>query len=439
MLVEIFGSGEWLERVEGRRGAIPDRIGRLSVWQRSAISSGGQVRDHRGRHRRGAAERIDGGAVVLDVREPDEYDQGALPGASTSPAATSRRRSRAGSPTSPRPVVVYCAGGVRSAFAATHAAGARLHRRRVDGRRLRPLEGRGPRLEDAGRRSPPSRRNRYKRHLLLPEVGVEGQAKLLDSKVLLLGAGGLGSPAALYLAAAGVGTIGIVDMDEVDASNLQRQILHNVDRIGDRKVDSAKKTLDAAQPRRRRRHVRHPPVDATNIIDIITGYDVIVDGADNFPSRYLLNDASVKLGIPVVHGSIFRFEGMVSVFDPTEGPTYRDMVPEPPPAELAPSCAEAGVLGVLPGIVGSIQALETIKVLARPRRAADRADPHGRHDRDDVPHVQPAGPTRPTRSPTTTATGSRSASSTGSAPPGSTTSRSRRAGAPEQLTPSSPR
>jgi molybdopterin/thiamine biosynthesis adenylyltransferase len=204
--------------------------------------------------------------------------------------------------------------------------------------------------------------NRYKRHLLLPEVGVEGQKRLLASKVLLLGAGGLGSPAALYLAAAGVGTIGIVDMDEVDASNLQRQILHNIDRIGDRKVDSAKKSLT----------MLNPDVDvvtydtrlsAANIVDIISGYDVVVDGADNFPSRYLLNDASVKLGIPVVHGSIFRFEGMVSVFDPKHGPTYRDMVPEPPPAELAPSCAEAGVLGVLPGIIGSIQALETIKLL----------------------------------------------------------------------------
>jgi molybdopterin/thiamine biosynthesis adenylyltransferase len=216
-------------------------------------------------------------------------------------------------------------------------------------------------VEDAGG-AHAEQRNRYQRHLLLPEVGVAGQAKLLDAKVLMLGAGGLGSPAALYLAAAGVGTIGIVDMDEVDASNLQRQILHNIDRIGDRKVDSAKKTLTLLNP-----DVDvvtyDTRLDASNIMDIIAGYDVIVDGADNFPSRYLLNDASVKLGIPVVHGSIFRFEGMVSVFHPLEGPTYRDMVPEPPPAELAPSCAEAGVLGVLPGIIGSIQALETIKVI----------------------------------------------------------------------------
>ena len=230
------------------------------------------------------------------------------------------------------------------------------------------MDGGFGRWKDEGRpwRQPaslsPEQQHRYKRHLLLPEVGVEGQQKLLDAKVLMLGAGGLGSPAALYLAAAGVGTIGIVDMDDVDESNLQRQILHNIDRVGDRKVDSAKKTLTLLNP-----DVNVVTYDtrlsAENIVDIISGYDVIVDGADNFPSRYVLNDASVKLGIPVVHGSIFRFEGMVSVFHPTEGPTYRDMVPEPPPAELAPSCAEAGVLGVLPGIIGSIQALETIKVI----------------------------------------------------------------------------
>jgi molybdopterin/thiamine biosynthesis adenylyltransferase len=205
-------------------------------------------------------------------------------------------------------------------------------------------------------------RSRYQRHVLLPEVDVAGQLKLLDSRVLLLGAGGLGSPAALYLAAAGVGTIGIIDMDVVDESNLQRQILHNMERIGDRKVDSAKKTIT----------LLNPDVDvvsydvrlgADNVMDILPGWDVILDGTDNFPTRFLVNDASVKLGIPVVHGSIFRFEGMVTVFDPKNGPTYRDMVPEPPPAELAPSCSEAGVLGVLPGIIGSIQAIETIKLL----------------------------------------------------------------------------
>ncbi|HEX2273779.1 MAG TPA: molybdopterin-synthase adenylyltransferase MoeB, partial [Acidimicrobiales bacterium] len=208
----------------------------------------------------------------------------------------------------------------------------------------------------------PEQRNRYQRHLLLPEVGTEGQQKLLDAKVLLLGAGGLGSPAALYLAAAGVGTIGVIDMDVVDESNLQSQILHNLDRVGERKVDSAKKTLTALNP-----DVNVVTYDvrlgADNVLDVIDGYDVIVDGTDNFPTRYLVNDASLVKRIPVVHGSIFRFEGQVTVFNPYVGPCYRCLVPEPPPAELAPSCAEAGVLGVLPGIVGSIQAMEAIKVV----------------------------------------------------------------------------
>jgi molybdopterin/thiamine biosynthesis adenylyltransferase len=208
----------------------------------------------------------------------------------------------------------------------------------------------------------PDQRNRYQRHLLLPEVGEKGQMKLLASKVLLLGAGGLGSPAALYLAAAGVGTIGIIDMDVVDASNLQRQILHTLDRVGMRKVDSAKAALTAMNP-----DVNVVTYDtrlgADNILDIIDGYDVIVDGTDNFPTRYLVNDAALLKNIPVVHGSIFRFEGQVTVFSPFVGPCYRCMIPEPPPAELAPSCAEAGVLGVLPGIVGSLQAIEAIKIL----------------------------------------------------------------------------
>ena len=208
----------------------------------------------------------------------------------------------------------------------------------------------------------PEQRDRYGRHILLPEVGEAGQQKLLESQVLLLGAGGLGSPAALYLAAAGVGTLGIIDMDVVDASNLQRQILHNIDRIGERKVDSAKKTLTALNP-----DVDVVTYDvrlgADNVLDIIDGYDVIVDGTDNFPTRYLVNDASLLKRIPVVHGSIFRFEGQVSVFQPYAGPCYRCLLPEPPPPELAPSCSEAGVLGVLPGIIGSIQALEAIKLL----------------------------------------------------------------------------
>jgi sulfur-carrier protein adenylyltransferase/sulfurtransferase len=308
-----------------------------------------------------AAGRLADGYLVLDVREPDEYAEGAIPGAIHIPRGHLEAQIENRIPDKTTPVVVYCAGGVRSAFAARTMG-------ELGYSTVESMEGGYGRWKDEGRpwKQPASltaeQQNRYKRHLLLPEVGTEGQKTLLEAKVLMLGAGGLGSPAALYLAAAGVGTIGIVDMDDVDASNLQRQILHNIDRIGDRKVDSAKKTLTMLNP-----DVNVVTYDtrlsAENIMDIIAGYDVIVDGADNFPSRYVLNDASVKLGIPVVHGSIFRFEGMVSVFHPKEGPTYRDMVPEPPPAELAPSCAEAGVLGVLPGIIGSIQALETIKVI----------------------------------------------------------------------------
>ncbi len=299
--------------------------------------------------------------TVLDVREPDEFDQGALPGVIHIPRGHLEAQVENRISDKSTPVIAYCAGGVRSAFAAKTL-------QELGYTDVVSMAGGFGKWKDEGRdwKKPvvltPEQRDRYGRHLLLPEVGTEGQAKLLSSRVLMLGAGGLGSPAALYLAAAGIGTIGIVDMDEVDASNLQRQILHNLDRIGDRKVDSAKKTLTLLNP-----DVDvvtyDTRLDASNILDIIKDYDVIVDGADNFPSRYLLNDASVKLGIPVVHGSIFRFEGMVSVFDPKNGPTYRDMVPEAPPAELAPSCAEAGVLGVLPGIVGSIQALEVIKLL----------------------------------------------------------------------------
>jgi molybdopterin/thiamine biosynthesis adenylyltransferase/rhodanese-related sulfurtransferase len=309
-----------------------------------------------------AARRIaTGGTVVLDVREPDEFEQGTLAGAVHIPRGHLEAQIETRIVDKTAPVIVYCAGGVRSAFAAKTL-------QELGYQNVVSMAGGFGRWKDEGRpwKTPTllsaDQRNRYQRHLLLPEVGVEGQANLLSSKVLMLGAGGLGSPAALYLAAAGVGTIGIVDMDEVDASNLQRQILHNIDRIGDRKVDSAKKTLTMLNP-----DVNVVTYDtrleASNIMEIIKDYDVIVDGADNFPSRYLLNDASVKLGIPVVHGSIFRFEGMVTVFDPKNGPTYRDMVPLPPPAELAPSCAEAGVLGVLPGIIGSIQALETLKLI----------------------------------------------------------------------------
>jgi molybdopterin/thiamine biosynthesis adenylyltransferase/rhodanese-related sulfurtransferase len=302
-----------------------------------------------------------GQVALLDVREPEEYEQGTIAGAVHLPRGNLEFQVEGRLPDKAKPVVVYCAVGVRSAFAAKTMAD-------LGYQDVVSMVGGFNRWKDEGRpwgtprTLTPDQRNRYQRHLLLPEVGEEGQLKLLDSKVLLLGAGGLGSPAAMYLAAAGVGTLGIIDMDVVDASNLQRQILHNLDRIGERKVDSAKKTLSALNP-----DVDVVTYDirlgADNILDVIDGYDLIVDGTDNFPTRYLVNDAALVKRIPVVHGSIFRFEGQVTVFAPYEGPCYRCFVPQPPPAELAPSCAEAGVLGVLPGIVGSIQAIEAIKVL----------------------------------------------------------------------------
>jgi molybdopterin/thiamine biosynthesis adenylyltransferase/rhodanese-related sulfurtransferase len=302
-----------------------------------------------------------GSSVFLDVREPDEYEQGAVPGAIHIPRGHLEFQVESRLLDKEAPVVVYCAGGVRSAFAAKTLGD-------LGYSDVVSVVGGFNRWKDEGRPwvTPKTltqeQRNRYQRHLLLPEVGEKGQQKLLESKVLMLGAGGLGSPAALYLAAAGVGTIGIIDMDVVDESNLQRQILHNLERVGERKVDSAKKTLT----------LMNPDLDvvtydtrlgADNILEIIDGYDLIVDGTDNFPTRYLVNDAALLKRIPVVHGSIFRFEGQITVFEPYVGPCYRCMIPEPPPAELAPSCAEAGVLGVLPGIVGSIQALEAIKML----------------------------------------------------------------------------
>ena len=307
------------------------------------------------------AEHRLGTCTFLDVREPDEYEQGAIPGAVHLPRGNLEFGVEGRIPVKEGTVVVYCAGGTRSAFAARTLAD-------LGYKDVVSMAGGFNRWKDEGRAWTVPRtltsdqRNRYQRHLLLPEVGEAGQQKLLDSKVLLLGAGGLGSPAALYLAAAGVGTIGVIDMDVVDESNLQRQILHNMDRVGERKVDSAKKTLSALNP-----DVAVETFDmrlgADNVLDVLDGYDLVVDGTDNFPTRYLVNDASLLKRIPVVHGSIFRFEGQVTVFDPYHGPCYRCLIPEPPPVELAPSCAEAGVLGVLPGIVGSIQALEAIKML----------------------------------------------------------------------------
>jgi len=302
-----------------------------------------------------------GQATFLDVREQDEHDQGTIPGSVFIPRGHLESQAESKLGAKDTPIVVYCAAGARSAFGAEtlHQLGYTDVVSMVGGFSRWKNEDRPwitPAALDA------EQRNRYGRHILLPEVGESGQQHLLESNVLLLGAGGLGSPAALYLAAAGVGTLGIVDMDVVDASNLQRQILHNMDRIGERKVDSAKKTLTQLNP-----DVDVVTYDvrlgADNVLDIIDGYDVIVDGTDNFPTRYLLNDASLLKRIPVVHGSIFRFEGQVSVFKPYEGPCYRCLLPQPPPPELAPSCSEAGVLGVLPGIIGSIQAVEAIKLL----------------------------------------------------------------------------
>jgi molybdopterin/thiamine biosynthesis adenylyltransferase/rhodanese-related sulfurtransferase len=299
--------------------------------------------------------------TLLDVREPEEYEQGAVPNAVHVARGNLEFSVEGRLPDKNAPIAVYCAGGVRSAFAAKtlQDLGYTDVVSIIGGFNKWKDEGlvwTTPRVLSADQRV------RYQRHLLLPEVGEKGQQRLLDSKVLLLGAGGLGSPAALYLAAAGVGTIGIIDMDVVDTSNLQRQILHNVERVGMRKVDSAKLTLTAMNPDVDVR-TYDTRLGADNILDIIDGYDVIVDGTDNFPTRYLVNDAALIKNIPVVHGSIFRFEGQVTVFNPYVGPCYRCMIPEPPPPELAPSCAEAGVLGVLPGIVGSIQAIETIKLL----------------------------------------------------------------------------
>jgi len=299
--------------------------------------------------------------TILDVREVGEHAQGAIPGAHLVPRGLLERDITGLVPDKTHRLVLYCASGGRSALAA-------LSLKEMGYGEVASLTGGFDRWKAEGRawRSgeglTPEQRDRYSRHVLLPEVGERGQTRLLDSKALIIGAGGLGSPAALYLAAAGVGTIGIVDYDTVDATNLQRQVLHNVDRIGMSKTDSARETLSALNP-----DVKVVTYDehltAANVLRIMTGYDVVLDGGDNFPTRYLVNDASLHLRVPVVHGSIFRFEGQVSVFHPYLGPCYRCLFPEPPPPELAPSCAEAGVLGVLPGIIGSIEAMEAIKLM----------------------------------------------------------------------------
>jgi len=313
-----------------------------------------------------AHERLESsdGSIFVDVRESDEWDEGHIPGAIYTGRGRLEQRIEGLVPDKARPLVVYCSAGSRSAFSAKvleelgYSNVVNLAGGFSDWKR-NGFEVTMPRVLS------PEQRARYSRHLLIPEVGEEGQQRLLDARVLLVGAGGLGSPASLYLAAAGVGTLGIVDADVVDESNLQRQVVHSTDRLGEPKVESAKRTLEALNP-----DVSVVPyqerLTSENVDRILSeGWDAIVDGADNFPSRYLLNDASVKLGIPVVHGSIFRFEGQVTFFHPGVGPCYRCLFPQPPPPELAPSCAEGGVLGVLPGIIGSIQANETLKHILR--------------------------------------------------------------------------
>jgi sulfur-carrier protein adenylyltransferase/sulfurtransferase len=340
------------------------------------------------------AAALDGGPLFLDVRERHEWDEGHIPGALHIPRGSLESRVEGLAPDRERPVVVYCSGGTRSVFAARTLAELGYGDARSLAGGFNDWKRNGfpvqlPRALD------PQRRTRYSRHLLIPEVGEEGQLRLLDARVLLVGAGGLGSPASLYLAAAGVGTLGIVDADVVDETNLQRQIVHSTQSLGVPKVESAQATIEALNP-----DVRVVPyrerLTSENVDRILDeGWDVIVDGADNFPTRYLVNDASVWHGIPVVHGSIYRFEGQLTVFQPRGaargaarqedratrghpsgstgrardgsnhdegGPCYRCLFPQPPPPELAPSCAEGGVLGVLPGIIGSLQANEALKL-----------------------------------------------------------------------------
>lgn len=305
--------------------------------------------------------RNDGKHVVLDVREKEEYREGHLEGAVSVPRGFLEMKMDAEVPDKSTPIIAYCAGGVRSLLAGKVM-------KEMGYEDVTSMSGGYTAWKNEGysfvqdRQFTQEQLTRYSRHFLLPEVGEAGQGRLLDAKVLMVGAGGLGSPSAYYLAAAGVGTLGIVDHDVVDLSNLQRQILHSNDRIGEPKTESARQTLQGLNP-----DVRVVPyaerLGSDNVMEVIADYDIVVDGCDNFPTRYLVNDACVMTGKPNVHGSIFQFEGQVSVFHPGNGPCYRCLYPEPPPPGMAPSCAEAGVLGVLPGLIGTIQAVETIKLI----------------------------------------------------------------------------
>jgi molybdopterin/thiamine biosynthesis adenylyltransferase/rhodanese-related sulfurtransferase len=307
-------------------------------------------------------ELLQEGAVIIDLREIDELISGILPGAKHVPRSYLETRIEGIVPDRSAHVILYCASGNRSAY------GARTLREDLGYEHVESMTGGIALWKDRGyevdvpRTLSAEQRDRYSRHLLIPEIGSEGQQKLLDAKVLLLGAGGLGSPTALYLAAAGVGTLGIVDDDVVDLSNLQRQVIHSTQRVGIPKVDSAEESIHALNPDVN--VIKYPVrLEASNIMEIIEGYDIVVDGVDNFPTRYLLNDATVRLKIPVVSASILGFDGQLSVFKPYEGPCYRCLFREPPPAELAPSCGANGVLGVLPGTMGLLQATEVVKLI----------------------------------------------------------------------------
>ena len=300
--------------------------------------------------------------TIVDVREAEEVAQGKIRGAVHVPRSYLETRIEGIAPDRSKRVILYCASGNRSAF------GAKTLAEDMGYERVESLTGGITLWKDRGYpvevpwSLTPEQRQRYSRHLLLPEVGADGQQQLLDAKVLLLGAGGLGSPTALYLAAAGVGTIGIVDDDVVDVTNLQRQVIHTTGRVGDLKVDSAEQAIHDLNPDV---HVVKyaTRLDASNIVEIVEGWDMVVDGVDNFPTRYLLNDATVRMRIPVVSAAILGFEGQLSVFKPYEGPCYRCLFRQPPPAELAPSCGANGVLGVLPGTMGLLQATEVVKLI----------------------------------------------------------------------------
>jgi molybdopterin/thiamine biosynthesis adenylyltransferase len=301
------------------------------------------------------------GIILVDVREKNEWDEGYIPGALHIPRGFLELRVEEAIPDKSQKVVLYCAGGTRSMYAG-------LTLKQMGYEDVISMSGGFGQWKSSGlpvaqpRTLSQDQLKRYSRHLLVPEVGEQGQLKLLDSRVLLLGAGGLGAPSALYLAAAGVGTLGIIDMDVVEESNLQRQVIHTTKRVGEYKAESARQAIEAINPDVKViTHIER--LDETNVARIIADYDLIIDGTDNFPTRYLLNDAALLANKPVIHGSVFRFEGQLTVFKPYEGPCYRCLYPEPPPAELAPSCAEAGVLGVLPGVIGLLQSVEALKLL----------------------------------------------------------------------------